>query len=80
MCVTGVCVRQGVREAVMMCVCVRVCVCGCVWDTVFCTLGNFLVLLSLRNVDYFNAHGSFLDAHTIEVLSKEGNKVCHMAV
>lgn len=30
---------------------------------------------SCRNVDYFNAHGSFVDSHTIEALSKDGNKV-----
>lgn len=38
---------------------------------------EYTSLCSLRNVDYFNARGSFLDDHTVQATSHDGEKVCH---
>ena len=31
--------------------------------------------LCIRNVDYYNDYGSFVDSHTIETINKDGKKV-----
>ena len=40
------------------------------------TAFHFEPVLNCRNVDYFNAKGSFVDAHTVEATSQDGKKVC----
>lgn len=39
---------------------------------------TFITFCELRNVDYFNAKGSFLDDHTVQATSQDGKKVCHL--
>ena len=52
-------------------VCMSTCTCTLVEDSSFMRR----LIITPRNVDYFNAKGSFLNNHTIEAVSPDGKKV-----